>query len=575
MPNPKLTAFPRASTLGCLLLPLLTGCTGIMSNDAPGGGQAPPLGPGPDAGGGTGVPGAGGTTAVTSSKPEVDVTTIRRLNRTEYTNTLRDLTGTTADYGSRFPADNLSFGFDNIGEALTVQPLHIELFEQSAEAVVEELFARPAGDAARGRVLACDAATAGRACVVSTVLALAERAYRRPVSEAEIAPFLAVADDFAQTGGTLVDGLKLALKGVLLSPNFLFRVELDPSPTSKEPHRLSGFELATRLSYYLWSTMPDDALYADAKSGALSTDAGLESQVSRMLQDPKAGALVSNFAGQWLNLRRIDSVKPDDVVYPAFDAELAAAMKTESNLFFAELLAMGRPISELLTSEFSFVNKKLAAFYGLPAPAGDGFERVSITAAQRVGYLTQGTFLTLTSNPTRTSPVKRGKWVLDQLLCSPPPPPPPGVEADLPEGQGLSVRALLEEHRAKEPCRSCHSIMDPIGLSFENFSGIGEYRAADEHGPIDATGELSTAAGVISFENALQLMPVLAQDERLTPCAAQKVLTYAVGRGFSDNDRTALTNVLAATEATGQGLRGLITSVALSESFKSRRAVGE
>jgi hypothetical protein len=198
-----------------------------------------------------------------------------------------------------------------------------------------------------------------------------------------------------------------------------------------------------------------------------------------------------------------------------------------------------------------------------------------LTGMHRAGFLMQGSFLTLTSNPTRTSPVKRGKWVLEQLLCSPPPPPPPGVNISGVDGGGQSVRAKLEAHRAKEPCHSCHALMDPIGLSFENFDGVGAYRTADQFGPIDATGTLPTAAGMVNFNGAMELMPILAKDERLAPCAAEKVLTYAVGRGFTPQDATAVTNVLNATNATGQGLRGLIGSVALSESFRSRRAVGE
>jgi Protein of unknown function (DUF1592)/Protein of unknown function (DUF1588)/Protein of unknown function (DUF1595)/Protein of unknown function (DUF1587)/Protein of unknown function (DUF1585) len=577
MPKLKLTA---GSSIGALssLCSLLFACTGVMSG-TPGGDGATPGGPGPlqpGGGGGTTTVGGGGTTSTASSKPEVGVMTIRRLNRTQYTNTLGVLTGTKTDPGAKFPADDLSFGFDNIGEALTVQPLHIELFEQSADAVLTELFALPATDANRTKVLGCDAQTGGHACVVSTVSAFAERAFRRPVTEAEITPFVSIADSFTMTGGKAADGLKLALKGVLLSPHFLFRVELDPSPTSKDVHRLNAYELATRLSYYLWSTMPDAALFASAKSGALTTDAGLVTEVSRMLADPKAQALTSDFAGQWLNIRRVGAVKPDAGTYPTFSAQLAADMETESYMMFTELLATSRPITDVLNSDFTYVNKALATFYGMTPPPGDGFVKVPLAGSHRTGFLMQASFLTLTSNPTRTSPVKRGKWVLEQLLCSPPPPPPPGVKFDLDANAGgQSVRARLEAHRAKEPCHTCHALMDPIGLSFENFDGVGAYRTADQYGPIDATGTLQTAAGEVTFNGAEQLLPLVSKDERLAPCVAEKVLTYAVGRGFTTDDAIALKNVLTATNTSGQGLRGLVGSVAMSESFKSRRAVGE
>jgi hypothetical protein len=535
------------------------------------------------AGGAGGSTGTGGSTgnggsAMAGTGPgataQVAVMTVRRLNRTEYGNTLRDLLGTTTDYGAKFPPENLSFGFDNIGEALTVQPLHIELYEESAEAVLNELFARPATDVVRQRILPCDPAS-GRVCMTQSVTALAQYAYRRPVVEAEVSGLVDIAQDFVTTGGNANDGLKLALKGVLLSPHFLYRVELDQDPSSPVPHRLNGFELATRLSYYLWSTMPDEPLLVDAQGGNLVTDAGLSAQIERMLKDPRSSALILNFVGQWLNLRRADQVKPDYTTFPTFDDDLRAALKAESQNFVNELFQQGRPISELLTAPFTYVNKRLATHYGMPSPAGDGFVRVDLTGTPRLGFLTQASFLTATSNPTRTSPVKRGKWVLDQLLCTPPPPPPPGVDSSGVDMGTLSVRQRLEAHRAKEPCRSCHAVMDPIGLSFENYDGIGAYRTADQYGPIDATGTLTTPAGDVNFVGANELVPILAKDPRLASCVAQKVLTYAIGRGYSSADADTVTSVTEAMTASNQGLRGLFASVAQSEAFRSRRAVAQ
>ncbi|HXK16312.1 MAG TPA: DUF1592 domain-containing protein [Polyangiaceae bacterium] len=588
MPKRNLTTVSSLGAVSCVVLPLLIGCTGVMSGDPNSNGQMTPGGlvPGATGGGGgtSSTGGAGPTGAGTagtgpisqSSKPEVDVMTIRRLNRTQYTNTLRSLLGTKQDPGSKFPPDDLSFGFDNIGEALSLQPLHIELFESSADAVLTELFALPASDPNRSKVLSCDAQTGGHACVVSTVSAFAEKAFRRPVTDAEIAPFVTLAESHGTTGTGASDGLKLALKGVLLSPHFLFKVELDASPTAKDVHKLTAYELATRLSYYLWSNMPDAALSASAKSGELLTDAGLTSQITRMLADPQAQALVTEFAAQWLNIRRVAAVKPDPTTYPTFSADLATAMQTETSMLFSELLGQGRPLTELLTANYSFVNSTLATFYGMAPPAGSGFTKVQLAGSHRTGFLTGGSFLTMTSNPTRTSPVKRGKWVLEQLLCSPPPPPPAGANiAALDGGTPQSMRAKLEQHRAKEPCHTCHSLMDPIGLAFENFDGVGAYRTSDQYGAIDATGTLNTANGPVNFNGADQLIPIVSNDPRMAPCAASKVLTYAVGRGFTVDDAIALQNVLAATDKSGQGVRGLIGSVALSESFRSRRAVGE
>jgi hypothetical protein len=573
MPKFKRTAASLGTALSCVVMPVLLGCTGVMAgptgSDPSGGGT-----PSPNGGNGAGGGGSGIGSSTGSSRPEVGVVTIRRLNRNEYTNTLRALTGTKLDPGASFPPDNLTFGFDNIGEGNNVQPLHVEQYEKQADAIIDELFALPATDANRSKILACEAATAGHACLVSTVLAFAERAYRRPVVEAEITPFIAIADSFTMTGGSAVDALKLALRAVLMSPHFLFRVELDASPSDNTPHRVNAFELASRLSYFFWSSMPDDALIASAKSGALLTDAGLLEQVARLLGDEKARNLIENFGGQWLTTRKVLSMKPDDAVYPNFDDAIANAMATESSLFFAELVNKGSPITDLLAADFTYVDKSLAAFYGLPAPSGEGFQRVSLAGSPRLGFLTQGAFLTLTSNPTRTSPVKRGKWVLDQLLCAPPPQPPDGVDTDLP-ANGQSVRARLELHRAKEPCKTCHKLMDPIGLSFENFSGVGEYRTVDEFGPIDATGTLETATGAVNFNGAGELVKLLTKDERLSRCLAEKVLTYAVGREFNNDDGIAIDKLLTSGNGTGQGLRGVFGSVALSESFRSRRAVGE
>jgi hypothetical protein len=557
---------------GHWLLPLtslvLAACSSTTDNGAAGSG-------GSASGGATSGGGGGTTVTPPATASQVGVITLRRLNRIEYGNTLRDLTGTTKDHGQSFPPENLSFGFDNIGEALTIQPLHVELYEQSAEAVLNELFARSSADPWRQRVLSCDAAAAGRACIIQMLTAFAQYAYRRPVLEPEVAGLADIAQDFVATGGTMDEGLKWAFKGVLLSPHFIYRVELDADPTSKVPHRVSGFELASRLSYYLWSTMPDQALLLDAQLGKLDADAGLGAQVERMLADPRASALVSNFVGQWLNLRRTEQVAPDYTVFPTFDEELRESLKTESEQFFAELLEKGRPISELLTGTFTYVNARLAKHYGLPAVAGSGFQRVELAGLPRLGFLTHASFLTATSNPTRTSPVKRGKWVLDQLLCSPPPPPPPGVDSAEVDMGAASVRQRLEQHRANEPCRGCHAVMDPIGLSFENYDGIGVYRTQDQYGPIDATGKLPTATGEVSFLGANELVPILATDERLAHCVAEKVLTYAVGRGFTGVDDATMKAITAATTASGKGFRGMFASVAMAEAFRSRRAVGE
>jgi hypothetical protein len=553
----------------CLLLGALAlgACGSSPDRNAPAGGAA---GTGGSMSGGGAGAGAGPTAAAM-----VGSIGLRRLNRFEYGNTLRDLVGASAELAAKFPLENLFFGFDNIGEALTVQPLHIELYEENVETALTQLFARPATDSLRARFVTCDAKTVGRPCILQMLSYFAQWAFRRPVIEAEVRGLADIAQDFITTGGTADDAMKVAFKGVLLSPHFIYRVELDPDSASKVPHRVSGFELATRLSYYLWSTMPDQQLLVEAQGGNLTTDVGLAAQVERMLNDPRSTALIQNFAGQWLNLRRIEQVKPDTTLFPSFDDSLRSALRGESEAFFMELFQKGRPVNELLSGTYTYVNERLARHYGIPAPVGDGFQRVELAGTPRLGFLTHGSFLTATSNPTRTSPVKRGQWVLDQLLCSPPPPPPAGVDLAAVEVGDTSVRARLEAHRAKEPCRSCHAIMDPIGLSFENYDAIGTYRTSDQYGPIDATGELMTEQGKVTFKGANELVPVLADDPRLMRCFTQKLLTYAVGRGFSSADAAALQAVTGAAEASGKGVRGAFASVAMTEAFRSRRAVGE
>ncbi len=518
--------------------------------------------------------GGGQSGSVSGGPLPVGIVALRRMNRTEYSNTLHDLLGTEVRYGDNFPPENLSFGFDNIGEALTIQPLNFELYEQAAEAVINELFARPAGDPYLARTVPCDPAL-GAECVQSSLRGFAERSFRRRVTDDEIAPFVNLAQAFVAGGGSAVDGLKYALRGVLLSPNFIFRVEFDADPTATAVHALSSFELASRLSYFLWSSMPDDPLFVVADTGTIGDDTSLKSEVARMLADAKAQALVDNFAGQWLNLRRLEQVKPDYEVYPTFDEELRSALRTESGLFFRELLQSGRPPSELLTANYTYVNARLAQHYGLTPPAGTDFVRVDLTGTPRVGFLTQGSFLTLTSNPTRTSPVKRGKWVLDQLLCSPPPPPPPGVDTSLAEGDTTptTLRQRLEEHRAQPACAGCHAMMDPIGLSFENFDGVGEYRSIDAGQPIDATGTLSTPEGDVDFSGPAELAPLLVGDARFDACVTRKVLTYAIGRGFGDEDAAMIDAVVAAARKGDGSLRAIIESVVLSDAFRKRRAV--
>jgi hypothetical protein len=495
-------------------------------------------------------------------------TPLRRLNRVEYDNTVRDLLGTALRPGDRLPGDEVDHGFDTLGAAISVSPVHVELFAAAAEELVDELLALPAADPRRGRVLVCPGTDDG--CTRQILAGFARRAFRRPIAEAELTGLLALARKAREATGRSDDGLRAALRAILLSPHFLFRVERDraPAPAPDEAQPISEHELAARLSYFLWSSMPDDELARAADEGRLA--AGIDAQLTRMLADRKAEALSRDFAGQWLFTRAIDQFEPSRTVYRGYDDRLRAAMRVETERFFGTLLAEDHPVERLLTADFSFVNDRLARHYGLPA-AGAQHERVSLSSTPRRGLLGHGSFLLVTSQPERTSPVIRGAWVLEQLLCTSPPPPPPEVEAfEAPKpGDGTTLRQRLEQHRANPECAACHNLIDPIGLGLENFDGVGAYRATDNGRPVDATGTLLDGS---RFSGPAELAALLARDDRFVACATQQLLTYALGRGFEDGPGSAYVEELTRrARAAGGTWPALVRTIVASEAFRTRR----
>jgi hypothetical protein len=400
----------------------------------------------------------------------------------------------------------------------------------------------------------------------------ASRAFRRPVKPDEVDRLLALYDQAEKEGGRFEDSVRVALEGVLVWPHFLFRVELDPKGAAAgTSYPINEYELASRLSYFLWSSMPDDELLALAAQGRLRRE--LDAQVRRMLGDAKSAALVQNFAGQWLTLRKLDYVVPDPETFPGFDKELRTAMTRETELFFEAVLREDRSVLDLLDADFSFVNERLARHYGIAGVKGPEFRRVTLPP-NRGGLLTQASILTLTSNPTRTSPVKRGKWVLEQILNSPPPPPPPDVP-ELPPTKQLtgSLRKVMEEHRANALCASCHNRMDPIGFAFENYDAIGAWRDKDGGFTIDASGALPDGQ---SFQGPAELKRILmGKKDVFRRCLAEKLLTYALGRGLEYYDRCAVDAILEALDSGGDRLSPLVLAVVQSEPFQMRTATGE
>jgi hypothetical protein len=457
----------------------------------------------------------------------------------------------------------------------SLSSLHLELYEEAATSLVDELMALPASDARRTAVFNCEPAAADpKPCATDILRDFADRAFRRPVADAEVADYVALLDVAKAQGGTVNDGLALGLRAILLSPHFLFRVELDTDAASPALHPVSDNELASRLSYAIWSTMPDTALRGAADGGTLHDPKELSKQVARMLQDPKAHALTTDFIGQWLKLRDLTTIEVNATAFPQFDSALRDGMIGETSRFFDEFFQKPLPVSSILTADFTYVNARLASHYGMTAPAGTDFVRVSLNGTSRRGVLMQGSVLTVTSHPNRTSPVARGVWVLSRLLCSAPPPPPANVPklSESPPGAtpDMTMRERLAVHRQVATCGACHNTIDPIGLGFENFDGIGVYRTSEGGKPIDAAGVLPDGT---KFSGPSELADILTKPERgFDACMAQQMLTYMVGRGFDDDDGHAWSARIAdAARPAGGSFAAAITSIVESDLFTQRR----
>ncbi len=616
-------------------------------------------------------------------KPDPGRVTARRLNREEYNRTVRDLLGVDIHPASAFPPDDSGYGFDNIGDVLSVSPILMERYlsaanKLAAAAIVAgpppkptvEKHGRPpkwpdsfleakhrfpadgryklrfnvSGERKKdkaiqaaisfdGRVLETfDISLDGdstrvreveipvmagehmiRAAFVTPVLAkesisiievrgpydakmplteshkrifvcgektpecarqilgkLARRAWRRPVKVAEVERLAAFVAAAQADDASFEEGMRVALKAILVSPNFLFRIERDSKPEdSKAAHRVSDLELASRLSYFLWSSMPDEELLTLAEHGKLSN--GLRTQVARMLRDPKSNALADNFGGQWLELRNLDTVRPDPQKFPSFDEPLRKAMKEETMRFFDSVLREDRSIFDFLSGNYTFLNERLAKHYGIEGVEGPEFRRVELTDARRRGVMTQASILTLSSYPTRTSPVLRGKYVLENFLNAAPPPPPPGVPPleDSAIGEVASMRQQLNAHRANAVCASCHVRMDPIGFGFENYDAIGKWRERDGKFAVDASGELPNGR---KFEGAAQLIAILLErKDEFRSALTERLMTYALGRGLERYDRAAIQSVSRKVAASGDKFSSLVFEIAESVPFRQRR----
>ena len=500
--------------------------------------------------------------------------TIRRLNKAEYNNTIRDLTGLDLKLADGFPSDDVGEGFDNIGDVLSLPPILLEKYLEAAYTIADGIF----DDKELSKRIfphepASDNLLAQAQAARLNIQHFASRAFRRPVTQDEQVRLFTIMRDAWGQDTESTEIYKTVVVAVLTSPHFLFRIEKDPEPKDKDGIRkLDGFELASRLSYFLWSSMPDQRLMDLAKTGKLTERDVLVTETKRMLLDPKASAIVENFAGQWLQLRDVTRLEPDPDLFPTFDDGLQQSMRKETELFFQAMITEDRNVLEFLTADFTYVDQRLASHYGMQPVKDQGFQRVKLLKGRR-GILTHASILMLTSNPTRTSPVKRGKWILDNILAEPPPPPP----ADVPElEEGIetlgSLREQMEQHRANESCAVCHRTMDALGFGLENFDAIGAWRERDGKFDIDASGELP---GGISFDGAEGLMKILTDNkaEQFCRCLAQKLLTYGLGRGLTTYDRCVINDAYARLQSNGYRFSELVISIVTSDPFMMRESI--
>jgi hypothetical protein len=438
----------------------------------------------------------------------------------------------------------------------------------------------PGDTESRRRIFVCrpQPGQAEETCARRILTGLARRAYRRPVAAPDIAPLLKLFAGGRADGNSFDSGIELALTGILVSPDFLFRTESSPRNAIG---KISDLELASRLSFFLWSSIPDEELLSTAEAGKLHDPGVLEREVRRMIADLRSQAFEENFAGQWLHLRNVASWKPDPQKYPRFDEALRNAFERESELFFLNIMHEDRGVLEFIDANYTFLNERLARHYGVPGVKGSYFRKVvtndgSNTPDQnlkehRGGVLSQGAVLLVTSYPTRTSPVLRGKWILENILGTPPPPPPPNVPplADSASNSARSLREQLEKHRADRACASCHSRLDPLGFSLEQYDAVGRFRAGEDGAAIEASGSLPDGTSVNGLEGLKKV--VLDRRDEFVECLAAKMLTYALGRGLESYDQPAVRAIRRQAAGDDYRFSSIILGIVNSVPFQMRK----
>jgi hypothetical protein len=519
-------------------------------------------------GGSGGVGASAGMTLVTPVDPGAVL--IHRLNTAEYNNTVRDVLGTAQQPGTPLWRAEQTADFDDIAAVESVDDKQYQLYYDAAGVVARDVFATAT---LKAKVLSCETAD-DLACVQGFINGVGLRLFRRPLSSDEVTTYQKVYTGLrsATPASSHDAALEQVLVALLASAEFLFRVELDPVPSSAAVHPLTSYELASRLSYFLWQSAPDDALLKVAADDSLSTSATLSAQIARLSADPKYDRFSRSFVGQWLGIRNVATHGVNAVAFPSWSPTLGASMAEEAYAFFGEFTRGTRPWTEFVTADVNYVDKTLAAFYGMTAPAS-GTQRVTNTTDHRVGFLGMGSFLALSSYDYRTSPTLRGRWILLNLMCAPPPPPPDGVPVLDPNGATAdasqqNVRKRLEQHRASPVCASCHANLDPFGLALESFDGIGQYREAYAGGsPIDASTQLSDGT---TFSGLSEMVAYVAKRPQLLSCVTNELFTYGLGREPTATDQPYLAQIRQDWLTDSPTLPRLIEKLILADTFRKR-----
>lgn len=559
--------------LGALVAPLcaLTACTGIASNPTPGQGDpAGAPGPGGSAGGSTAAGGSTSSAPLDCSQVHPGPARARRLNRFEYDNTVRDLLADTTHPAQKFPTEERSrLGLDNDAAALTISPVLVEQYQQAAESLAATAVAQ------LGSLLPCDPQQAGEeACGKAFIQSFGAKAFRRPL-EAEESDRLWRVLDAGRTSESFAAGVRMVLEAVLQSPAFLYRVELGAIPAAAGAAvRLTSFEMAARLSYFFWQSMPDDTLRAAAANDGLQQDDAITAQATRLLADPRAREMTAHFHEAWLRLDRYSALEKDAQVFSAFTPEIPALLAQETRTFLDHWLWDGEgDVASLFTAPYTFMNQKLATYYGVTGPSGDAFVRVDLAAEQRQGLLGQGGLLAVLAKANQTGPVQRGKFVREQFFCQDIPPPPAGVVIKAPDlSPTLSTRERFGQHSQDPTCKSCHGLMDPIGLALESIDGAGRYRSMENGKPIDVSGEVLQTDVPGTFSGLPGLAQKLASSAQVKSCMARAWFQYAYGRAQTNEDSCTLAKLDERFAANGYKLKDLLVALSQTDAFRYRSA---